>query len=119
MIDVFKKQTVIELGRRMHGDLAGVHTQHDRTVSVKDVQWTEVGALGASMQVALISFDSGFMACFDHDGQQVKLLSDSLFGQNVIGNFDYFTHRAGIKLTPKATWCLHEQSLSVFDGIEF
>ena len=59
------------------------------------------------------------MVCFDHDGQQVKLLSDVIFSQNIINNFDYFIHRANLKLNDRATWGLHDQCLTLFDGLSF
>ena len=59
------------------------------------------------------------MVCFDHDGQQVKLLSDVIFSQNIINNFDYFIHRANLKLIDRATWGLHDQCLTLFDGLSF
>ena len=46
--------------------------------------------MGLSQSVLMLTMENGLPVCFDQDGQQVKLLSDALFGQNVIANFDHF-----------------------------
>ena len=76
----------------MHGDIPQLHgiASHSK---ITDVHWTTISNRETGEEpVAVISFDNGSVVCFDQDGQQVKLLSDAIYGQNIIGNFDHFVH---------------------------
>lgn len=61
---------------------------------VKDIQWITL----FEQKVALLTLEDSQVVCFDQDGQQVKLLSDAIFSQNIIGNFGHFTQRSGLQV---------------------
>ena len=68
MIDAFKKQTVIDLSKRMHGDIPslnaiGVHVHTNNRF--KDMQWVEVAH---QKYIAIMTLENNAVACFDHDG---------------------------------------------------
>lgn len=69
MVDLFKKQTVIDLTKRMHGDIPKLHKMSAADGSttcsrVLDVQWVTL----FTQKVALITLQDCRVVCFDQDG---------------------------------------------------
>ena len=65
MVDLFKKQTQIDLTKRMHGDIPQLHgiASHSK---ITDVHWTTINNRETGEEpVAVISFDNGSVVCFD------------------------------------------------------
>ena len=116
LIDVLGKQTVVDLSSRIHGDIP---QRLQGSPKVLDAAWVTISG---RQSVLLLTLSNGCPVCFDHDGQQVKLLSEGLFSQNILGNVDKFFEAAAINpdLTRQRTmWALSDTCLTLFDGHSF
>ena len=100
----------------MHGDIPILHRTVVRKAS--DANWVN---LNGDNSILLLSMADGQPVCFDQDGQQVKLLADAIYGQNLFGNFEHFKQRAGVHIEPGRTaqWSISNACITVFDGAAF
>ena len=119
-----------------------VHSVLEHRIS--DAQWVVFN--DDNFSLLLLSLVNGQPVCFDSDGQQIKLLSDAIFGQNLIGNFEHFkqrsrlvtsesqyalrfnNHSASQQITKPGVqandekpqvWIVTDQCISLFDGASF
>ena len=76
MVDLFDSQTVIDLLQRMKDECL-LDTRRNR---ITDCYWTSMTVEGNKRRVAFVTFGNGNSACFDESGNQVRLLSDAIFG---------------------------------------
>lgn len=72
MIDVFKKQTVIDLGKRMHGDIPpqvlSLNSQKNCAGNkrVRDFNWAITSSNAANEQnLILMTLEDNSLVCFD------------------------------------------------------
>ena len=84
MVDLFDSQTVIDLHQKMKDECL----LDTRKSTITDCYWTELTVEGTKRRVILITFANGNNACFDYNGNQVRLLSDAIFGQTILSNLD-------------------------------
>lgn len=78
----------------MHGDIPILHNTLVR--KARDSSWINLNDNKES--VLLLTMVDGLPLCFDQDGQQVKLISDAIYGQNMLGNFEHFKQRSGLQI---------------------
>ena len=76
MVDLFDSQTVIDLQQRMKDECL-IDTRRSQ---VTDCYWTTLPVEGSPRRVVLVTFANGNNASFDESGNQVRLLSDAIFG---------------------------------------